>query len=279
MQGYPGCHLSTVRVRVTQRNHDAALGGVYHGPMRPPPPMRHVGILAHSADGAALCFLEMVREAARHLGAHQHPEITLSIQPMGDSLAAWETMDLASINAHLQHSAWRLADAGCDFFVCPDNTAHIALDAAQEPYPLPGLHIADIVAARARADGHRRIALLGTRWTMEGPAYPAAFGRAGVEMRVPPPEDRVLLDRLIFDELCQGIVSEPARAHWLRVIGALKREGCHAVALSCTEIPLIVTSEISPLPTLDSTRLLARAAVAVAIGTAPPPTWRAGRFR
>jgi aspartate racemase len=241
-------------------------------------PMKHAGILAHSADGAALCFLEMVREAARHLGAHQHPEITLSILPMGRTLAAWEAMDLASIDAHLRRSAQRLADAGCDFFVCPDNTAHIALDAAQEPYPLPGLHIADIVAARALADGRSRIALLGTRWTMEGPAYPAAFGRAGLEMKVPPPADRALLDRLIFDELCQGIVSEPARAHWVRVIEALKREGCDAAALCCTEIPLIVTPDVSPLPTLDSTRLLAHAAVAVALGLAPEPAWRAGRF-
>jgi len=247
--------------------------------MLPMSPMRHVGILAHSADGAALCFLEMVREAARRLGAHQHPEITLSILPMGDSLAAWEAMDLDSINAHLRRSAQRLADAGCDFFVCPDNTAHIALDAAQEPYPLPGLHIADIVAARARAGGHRRIALLGTRWTMEGRAYAAAFGRAGLEMSIPSSADRALLDRLIFDELCQGIVSEPARAHWVRVIEQLKRDGCDAAALSCTEIPLIVTPEISPLPTLDSTRLLAHAAVAVALGIDPPPTWRAGRFR
>jgi hypothetical protein len=105
--------------------------------MVPMLPMKHAGILAHSADGAALCFLEMVREAARHLGAHQHPEITLSILPMGRTLAAWEAMDLASIDAHLRRSAQRLADAGCDFFVCPDNTAHIALDAAQEPYPSP----------------------------------------------------------------------------------------------------------------------------------------------
>ena len=126
-------------------------------------------------------------------------------------------------------SARRLADAGCDFFVCPDNTAHIALDAATEPYPLPGLHIADIVAARARADGRKRIALLGTRWTMEGPAYPAAFERAGLGMATPTPADRALLNRIIFDELCQGIVSEPARAELVRMIAALKRDGCDAV--------------------------------------------------
>src|SRR4051794_22720745 len=131
--------------------------------------MLHIGILAHSADGAALCLLEMIRESARALGPHLHPEITLSILPMGEVLGAWERTDLETVNRHLMHSAERLKSAGCDFFVCPDNTAHIALDAATAPYPLPGLHIADIVAETATADGRRRLALLGTRWTMEGP--------------------------------------------------------------------------------------------------------------
>lgn len=238
--------------------------------------MRHIGILAHSADGAALCYQEMIREAARHLGAHEHPEITLSILPMGPTLPQWDRMELGAINAHLRHTAERLAAAGCDFFVCPDNTAHIALDASTEAYPLPGLHIADIVAQRAKADGRKRVALLGTRWTMEGPAYPAAFARAGREMRTPSAPDRALLNRLILDELCQGVISETALADFVRVIEGLKGEGCDAVALSCTEIPLLITPENSPLPTLDSTRLLAREAIAVAMGLKPLPTWRGG---
>jgi aspartate racemase len=240
--------------------------------------MRHIGILAHSADGAGLCYLEMVRESGRLLGDHEHPEITLSILPMGPTLPWWDALDLVKINAHLRHTAQRLADAGCDFFVCPDNTAHIAFDAADEPYPLPGLHIADIVARRAKADGRKRIALLGTTYTMEGPSYPAAFARYGLEMRVPGADDRALLNRLIFDELCVGEITESARAEFVRVIGALKDEGCDAVALSCTEIPLIVTPDVSPLPTLDSTRLLAHAAVAVALNRAPLPAWRGGPF-
>lgn len=240
--------------------------------------MLHIGILAHSADGAALCYLEIVRESARILGDHEHPEITLSILPMGATLPWWDALDLVSINAHLRRTAERLAAAGCDFFVCPDNTAHIALDAAAEPYPLPGLHIADIVARRAKTDGRRRVALLGTSYTMEGPAYPAAFARHGLEMRTPNTEDRALLNRLIFDELCKGEITKTARAEFVRVIEALRDEGCDAVALSCTEIPLLITPDVSPLPTLDSTRLLARAAVAVAVGQAPLPSWRGGPF-
>lgn len=241
--------------------------------------MLHIGILAHSADGAALCFLEMVRESARRLGAHQHPEITLSILPMGPTLEAYARDDLEAVNAHLMQTAGRLAVAGCDFFVCPDNTAHIALDAATAPYPLPGLHIADIVAQRAKADGRKRVALLGTRWTMEGPAYPAAFTRAGLEVMPPEPDERVLIDRIIFEELCQGEILDTSRTAYVRIIARMKTAGCDAVALSCTEIPLLVTPEVSPLPALDSTRLLAHAAVDVALGTAPMPVWRGGGQR
>jgi aspartate racemase len=241
--------------------------------------MLHIGILAHSADGAALCFLEMIREAARELGEHDHPEITLSILPMGPVLESYERNDLAGVNAYLMRTAGRLAAARCDFFVCPDNTAHIAFEASTRPYPLPGLHICEIVAERASADGHARIGLLGTRWTMEGPAYPAAFARHGLEMRTPSAEDRALVDRVIFEELCQGMVGEAARAEYVRIIERLKGEGCDAVALSCTEIPLLITPGVSPLPTLDSTRLLAREAVSVALGRRPAPTWRGGPYR
>lgn len=228
--------------------------------------MRHIGILAHSADGAALCFLEIVRESARRLGAHRHPEITLSILPMGDVLEAYARNDLAAVNAHLMRSCRRLADAGCDFFVCPDNTAHIALDAAAQAPPLPFLHIADIVAQQAHTDGRTKVALLGTRWTMEGPAYPAAFARAGIALAAPQPDERAMIDRVIFDELCQGEIREGSRDAFVRVIERMMRdEQCDAVALSCTEIPLLVTPEVSPLPVLDSTRLLAHAAVEEAL--------------
>jgi len=240
--------------------------------------MHPIGILAHSADGATLCFLEMVRESARRLGEHQHPEITLSILPMKPTLEAYERNDLASVRAHLAATAHRLAASGCAFFACPDNTAHLALEAPGSPLPLPGLHIAEIVARHARSEGHTRVGLLGTRWTMTGPVYPAAFARAGLEMRTPDETDRNFIDGVIFDELCQGEVRDPSRTQTLRIIADLKRAGCDTVALSCTELPLLVTPDVSPLPTLDSTRLLARAAVAMSLGDTPLPTWRGGPF-
>jgi aspartate racemase len=236
-------------------------------------PALHIGILAHSADGAALCFLEMVREAARRLGAHRHPEITLSILPMGPVLERYERGELAAVRGHLTRSLRRLVGAGCDFFVCPDNTAHIVLELPGDPLPLPALHIAEIVAQRAAADGRRCVGLLGTRWTMEGPVYPAAFARHGIAMKTPSPGERAFIDRVIFDELTQGRLIEASRDEYLRIIERL--QGCDAVALSCTEIPLLVTPEVSPLPTLDSTRLLAHAAVDAALA-GRAPAWRGG---
>jgi len=241
--------------------------------------MQPIGILAHSADGAVLCFLEMVRESARRLGEHEHPEITLSIRPMGPSLPRYARGDLAGVHAELLGTAGRLAAAGCAFFACPDNTAHLALEAATTPLPLPGLHICEELARCATSRGHRRIGLLGTRWTMEGSAYPAAFARHGLELRVPPVEERALVDAVIFDELCRGLTSAASRDRFVRIIEGLRGAGCDAVALSCTEIPLLVPPAASPLPTLDSTRLLAHAAVAVALGEAPLPVWRGGPYR
>jgi aspartate racemase len=228
--------------------------------------MRHIGIMAHSADGAALCFLEMVREASRRLGPHRHPEITLSILPMGPMLEMYERNDLPAVRRYLARTAQRLADAGCDFFVCPDNTAHLALDIPGEPLALPRLHIAEIVAERAKAEGYGCVGLLGTKWTMEGPVYQEALRRVGIGLRTPDSADRALVDRVIFDELTQGQLTDASRAEFVRIIEALRRAGCDAVALSCTEIPLLITPGVSPLPTLDSTRLLARAAVAAALG-------------
>jgi aspartate racemase len=240
---------------------------------------KHIGILAHSAEGASLCFLTACHEGIAALGPHLHPEITLSILPMGLSMPAWEAGDLATVRKTLADTAQRLADARCDFWVCPDNTAHIALEEPGPDYPLPGLHIAQVVVQSARARGFRRLGLLGTNWTMNGPVYRRAAERAGLEIRIPSAAEREMVHRVIFDELCNGKLLAASRAEYVRVIEQLKAEGCDAVVLGCTEIPLLITPDVSPLPTLDSTRLLAGAAVTVALGKQPLPTWRGGPVR
>lgn len=238
----------------------------------------HIGILAHSAEGATLCYRTCWLEGIRRLGAHNHPEITLTGVAMAPTLPLWERGDLAALRALFVADAKKLAAAGADFFVLPDNTAHIALESEGEPFPIPCLHIGEVVADQARRDGRRKIAILGTDWTMTGPVYPGAFGRRGLDSTIPDEPDRKIIHDIIFDELCLGIFTEASRAAYVRIIDKLAERGCDAVALVCTEIPLLITGETSPLPVLDSTRLLAAAAVEVALGERPMPRWRGGQI-
>jgi len=236
----------------------------------------HIGILAHSAEGATLCYRTAWMEGVRRMGAHDHPRITLTGGPMAPTLALWERGDLAALRALFAADAARLAAAGADFLVLPDNTAHIALEAPGEPFPIPCLHIAEVVAGQAARDGRRKVAILGTEWTMTGPVYSAALGRRGIGREIPGAADRATVHRIIFDELCLGSLSGESRAAFVAIIERLAARGCDAVALACTEIPLLVTPEASPLPVLDSTRLLAAAAVETALGERPLPDWRGG---
>ena len=235
------------------------------------------GIIAHSAEGAALCYLTFCREGFARMGSHLHPDVMLDHHAMGHAMAAWDSGDHASVRELLAGSVERLAAGGCDFFACPDNTAHIALETAGPPLALPGLNIADIVAQQARSLGMTRVAVLGTRFTMAGPVYRRALPAVGIEPVFPDDEERADIDRIIFDELVEGRFLDGSRCRYLAIIERLKaREGCDGVALVCTEIPLLVTPDVSPLPTLDSTRLLAREALEVAAGNHPLPSWRGG---
>ena len=176
-----------------------------------------------------------------------------------------EAGDWAGVAELMLSSADKLAKAGADFLICPDNTIHQAFDLVEHRAPRPWLHIAREVAAEAKSKGFRRLAVLGTRYLMEGPVYPQTLKAAGIEHRIPKAEQRQRLNEIIFDELVNGQFVPRSLAYYVEVIRSLKDEGCDAVVLGCTEIPLLVTPESSPMPTLDSTRLLARAAVRKAI--------------
>jgi aspartate racemase len=238
--------------------------------------MKHIGTLAHSFEGAALCYRTMCLEGVRRQGPHRHPEITLTGVGMADALDHWERGDIESLRAFFARDIGKLTNAGADFFVCPDNTAHIALESPGEPFPVPCLHIGEVVAEQASRDGRNKVGILGTKYTMAGPVYPGALGRRGIDWAVPEEADRRIVDGIIFNELCLGVFSDRARADYVRIIERLAEQGCDAVALVCTEIPLLISADDSPLPILDSTRLLAAAAVEVAIGDRPMPLWRGG---
>jgi aspartate racemase len=238
--------------------------------------MRHIGILSHSFEGATLCYRTMCLEGVARLGPHRHPEITLTGVAMDHMLEFWDRDDRPTLRAMFGYDIGKLAAAGADFFVCPDNTAHIALESGGEPFPIPGLNIGEAVAEQAVRDGRKKVAILGTNYTMTGPVYPGALGRRGIDWEIPADDDRKLIHDVIFGELCLGVFTEESRDAYCRIIARLAVRGCDSVALVCTEIPLLVTADVSPLPILDSTRLLARAAVDVALGDRPMPEWRGG---
>ena len=231
--------------------------------------MKRLGIVAHSAEGGALCFITACREGQALLGPHMHPEIMVSAIPMGLSLHGWESGEYGVVAEALLQGIEQVAKAGADFFICPDNTAHIVLEQVADTFPIPGLHIADVVALEMQRQGWKVAGLLGTRWTMTGPVYPAALGPRGLEQRTPDAQTRAAINSAIFDELCQGVFLPATTRLFQNAIDDLAGEGADCVILGCTEIPIIINEENASLPVLDSTRLLARYAVQEALSEEP----------
>lgn len=234
--------------------------------------MKTIGIAAHSAEGGALCFLTACREGIKRMGDHMHPNIVVSAVPMALSMPGWESDNHDAVAKFLAQGVQMVADAGADFYICPDNTAHIVLEKIADELPLPGLHIAEVVCQEIVNHGWNKVGLLGTRWTMTGPVYACALEQRGLERLIPDEPMRKQLNTAIFDELCMGIFNESNTQLFINAIQDLKARGAECVILGCTEIPLIITPENSPLPTLDSTRLLAQYAVIEALNERPITT-------
>jgi aspartate racemase len=221
----------------------------------------HIGIVACSAEGAALCYRTICLEGAALLGAHAHPEVSMHTHSLADYMACIYRGDWPGVGELMLASATKLATIGADVLVCPDNTIHQALPSIEGRSPRPWLHIADVVAAQAVERDFRRVGLTGTRWLVDSDVYPEKLTARGVEYVRPTAAEREEINRIIMDELVNGLFTPEAVAYFQQVIGRMQGEGCDAVVLGCTEIPLIVNDANSPLPTLDSTRLLARAAL------------------
>lgn len=227
--------------------------------------MLKIGIVACSTEGSALCYRTISQEGAQALGPHDHPEVSLQSFSLAQYMRNIDRGDWASVAELMLASAEKLARAGADFLICPDNTIHQVFDLVEHRSPRPWLHIVREVASEAQQHQYKRLAVLGTRYLMEGPVYRDALKAAGIEHRIPGPRQRERINEIIFNELVNGQFLPRSLAYYVEVIRALKEEGCDGVVLGCTEIPLLVAPEASPLPTLDSTRLLARAAVRKAI--------------
>ena len=230
---------------------------------------QHIGIVGCSAEGAALCYRTICVEGANLLGGYDHPEVTMHTFPLSQYTAYFEVGNWEGVAGLMLSSTEKLASGGADFAICPDNTIHQAFDLFIKKSPIPWLHIAEEVITEAKRRKYNLLAILGTQFLMEGPVYAAKLANTDIEYMIPEPEDRERINSIIFNELVNGIFSAEARDYFNSVTDGLKKQGCDAVVLGCTEIPLLITPETSPLPVLDSTRILARAALNKAVKINP----------
>ena len=225
----------------------------------------HIGIVACSAEGASLCYRTICAEGARVLGPHAHPEVSMHTHSLADYVQCLDGGDWQGVAGLMLASAEKLARSGADFLICPDNTIHRAFGMVEPRSPLPWPHIAEAVADEAVRRGFGRLGLTGTRWLVESEVYPEKLAARGLEFVRPSAGEREETNRIIMDELVYGIFRPEQVAVFQRVMERMKGEGCDAVVLGCTEIPLIMNDGNSPLAVLDSTRLLARAALRRAV--------------
>ena len=223
---------------------------------------QHIGIVAGCSEGAALCYRTICAEGAAASGGYGNPEVTLHTPLLGDYMACVDESDWAGVGEVMLASAHKLAEVGADFLICPDNTFHQGLPFIADRSPLPWVHIADAVTDEAAARGFKKVGLTGTRWLVESAVYPEKLDARGIAYVLPTPDERDEMTRAIMDELVMGVFKPETTRFFQDAIARLKAEGCDAVVLGCTEIPLIISDDNADLPTLDSTRLLARAALA-----------------
>ena len=226
---------------------------------------KHVGIVACSAEGASLCYQTLCTEAPELMGEYMHPEVSMHTHPLGEYMVHIRLGNWKEVAGLMLSSARKLSDIGAEFAICPDNTIHEAFDFVEAETPIPWLHIAEAVADEAKKHGYKNLAITGTSYLMTGPVYPELLKNFGITCQIPNEDDRRQIDAIIFNELVNGIFQETSRLYFNTAIQKLKDLGCDAVVLGCTEIPLLVDPTDCPLPTLDSTRLLARAALKKAL--------------
>lgn len=219
--------------------------------MQAQPDMQHIGIVGCSAEGAALCYKTICVESARYLSRYAHPQVSMHTLSLADYVDCIQNNDWDGVGDLMLNSAARLAAAGADFLLCPDNTIHQAFDYVRPRSSLPWLHIAEVVAQQAQACGYQRLGLTGTQWLVMSDVYPQKLKQLGLEYLRPNDDESAEMNRIIMEELVCGEFLAESTAYFQRVIARMKSAGCDAVVLGCTEIPLIINAENASLPVLD----------------------------
>ncbi|SFD38925.1 aspartate/glutamate racemase family protein [Pseudoalteromonas denitrificans] len=226
---------------------------------------KHIGIVGCSSEGAALCYKTICTQSAKLMGEHAHPEVSMHTHSLADYVKCLDSKDLAGVGDLMLSSAKKLSLQGADFLICPDNTIHQAFDYVAKRSPLPWLNIASVLVENAKARGFKKLGILGTQWLVQSNVYPEQIDKNNLTWVRPEKQEIDEIGRLIMQELVNGIFKPHTIAYFKKVIINLKEKGCDAVILGCTEIPLIINDANSALPTLDSNRLLAEAAIKYAL--------------
>jgi aspartate racemase len=226
---------------------------------------KHIGIVACSYEGAALCYQTICKEGSQYLGEHSHPEISLHNHPLNEYMKFILEGDWEGVAELMLSSAEKLKKTGSDFLISPDNTIHQSFPMVTKRSSLPWLHIGREVAKIAKTNNFRKAGILGTKFLMEGPVYPEILAESSISFCIPDIVKRLRINDIIFNELVYGTINQVSKEFFMDVINDFKTKRCDCVVLGCTEIPLIVLPEDSALPVLDSTRILARAALKYAL--------------
>jgi aspartate racemase len=227
--------------------------------------VKHLGIIAVSFEGAALCYRAFCEKAMALAGDLSHPEVSVHNHSLKEYMDRIERGDWDGVADLMVSSVGKLAEAGVDFAVCPDNTVHLVFDRVAKESPVPLLSIVDVVSDECKKRGYSKVGVLGTKYTMQGRMYRDALAKRNIEMAVPDAKDQDKVNSVIFDELVPEGVTKSSVKALVDVVGRLKDAGCDAVVLGCTELPLVLNLGNSPLPVVDSTRLLALKALEYAL--------------
>jgi len=224
--------------------------------------VKHIGIVAVSAEGASLCYRTICIEGEKYLGKkYAHPEVSMHTYPFNEYMKYIEKGDWKRVADIMLSSAKKLAKIGADFIICPDNTVHQAFELFIDKSPIPWLHIAEEVAKDASRRGFKHLGILGTKYLIESEVYPSRLEKYNIKYTIPDEDERNKINDIILNELVYGKFLEESRKYLQKIIDEFKDKGCDAVVLGCTELPLIINDEVSSLPILDSTRILAVAAL------------------
>jgi aspartate racemase len=229
--------------------------------------MHTIGLVGGMSWHSTASYYRVVNEVvAARLGGHHSASIVLRSLDFAEVRRHQESGDWAGAGDLLIRAARECVAGGADVVAICTNLMHKVAPAVEAAVDVPLLHIGDAVARAAADHGWDRLGVLGTRWVMEEPFYAERLAPHGITAITPGADDRALVDRVVFDELTQGVVRPESRAAYVAVLEGLAEQGAEAVVLACTEIGLLVGAGDSPLPLIDSADVHARALAEAALG-------------